>query len=272
MRNTARPVFPRDRPILPRRRCPVRILLVDDDAFSRKLMGFYLQPMGVEVELVPSGEDCLTAVAAHPPDLILMDCQMPGMDGFETTRRLRAGQYSGVILALTGNSDDDTMRNCGEAGMNGHMSKPVDAGALRARISEALPQLQGSSPTPPPAPETAAAEDPLSRARKIADAARNPAILGRLVGAFLKSAEETVGMLDTALQAEDGPGVAAAAHRLRGSSGSFGATALSEAAGKLEDALQSQPLKECSLLITDVKTLWPPLRDHLVKNSGGTVP
>lgn len=250
----------------------MRILLVDDDAFSRKLMGFYLQPMGAEVELLPGGAECLTSVAARSPDLILMDCQMPGLDGFETTRRLRASHYSGVILALTGNSDEDTLRNCSEAGMNGHMSKPVDAATLRARISEALPHLPLSAPAPAQAPAASTAEDPLARARKIADAARNPAILGRLVGAFLKSAEETLGMLESALQSQDVPGVAAAAHRLRGSSGSFGATALSEAAGNLEDALQSQPLEECGSLIAEVKTLWPPLREHLVKNSGGIAP
>ena len=247
----------------------MRILLVDDDAFSRKLMGFYLKPMGVEVELLGGGEECLAAVASKAPDLILMDCQMPGLDGFETTRRLRASQYSGIILALTGNSDDDTLRNCAQAGMNGHMSKPVDAAVLRARIAEALPQLgQVAEEAAPEVP----AEDPLARARKIADAARNPAILSRLVGSFLKSADETMGMLESAVQAQDGPGVAAAAHRLRGSSGSFGATSLSEAAGKLEDALNSQTLDQCGALIASVRSLWPPLRDVLVNNSGGTNP
>lgn len=228
--------------------------------------------MGVEVELVASGAECLTSAAAQVPDLILMDCQMPGMDGFETTRRLRASQYSGVILALTGNSDEETLRNCGASGMNGHMSKPVDAAVLRARIAEALPHLQVAAEAPAPVPEAPPAEDPLARARKIADMARNPAILTRLVGSFLKSADETVGMLEAALEARDGPAVAAAAHRLRGSSGSFGASALSEAAGKLEDALQDQTLPECGPLIREVKSLWPPLREHLVKNSGGTDP
>lgn len=233
-------------------------------------MGFYLKPMGVEVELLAGGEECLQSVAARSPDLILMDCQMPGLDGFETTRRLRARQYSGIILALTGNSDDETLRLCGEAGMNGHMSKPVDAGVLRARIGEALPHLGVAleEEAPPQVP----VEDPLARARKIADAARNPAILGRLVGSFLKSAEETMGMLESAVQAQDGPAVAAAAHRLRGSSGSFGAASLSEAAGKLEDGLERQTLEQCGALIDNVRNLWTPLRDVLVNNSGGTNP
>jgi two-component system sensor histidine kinase/response regulator len=251
----------------------VRILLVDDDAFSRKLMGMYLKPMGCEIELLAGGEECLERVAAQPPDLILMDCQMPVMDGFETTRRLRASQFSGVILALTGNSDDETLRRCSECGMNGHMSKPVDAGVLRSRIEAALPHLQlAGAPQTAPAPAPVPTEDPLARARKIADAARSPAILARLVGAFLKSADESVAMLEAGLEAQDGPAVAAAAHRLRGSSGSFGASSLSEAAGQLEDALQNGSLDACQPLIEKLKNLWPPLRELLVQNSGGTNP
>lgn len=255
----------------------MRILVVDDDAFSRKLMGLYLKPIGVDLELLPGGQECLQSVAGQQPDLILMDCQMPGLDGFETTRRLRASNYAGVILALTGNSDDETLRHCSEAGMNGHMSKPVDAATLRARISAALPHLVAAAPEPapppPPAPAAAdGAEDPLARARKISEAARNPGILVRLVGAFVKSADESMEALEASAQGQDAAGVAAAAHKLRGSAGSFGATSFSQAAGGLEDALQNQSLPECSSLIETVRRLWPALRQHLVNNSGGTTP
>ncbi len=254
----------------------MRILVVDDDAFSRKLMGLYLKPIGVDLELLPGGQECLQSVAGQRPDLILMDCQMPEMDGFETTRRLRASDYAGVILALTGNSDDETLRHCSEAGMNGHMSKPVDAATLRARIAAALPHLQAAQAEPAPPPPAPAAseggEDPLARARKISEAARNPGILVRLVGAFVKSADESMQAMEAAAQGQDAAGVSAAAHKLRGSAGSFGATTFSQAAGGLEDALQNQSLQECSSLIETVRALWPALRQHLVNNSGGTTP
>jgi len=250
---------------LARRRCPVRILLVDDDAFSRKLMGFYLKPLGAEVELLSSGEDCLRSVAAQAPDLILMDCQMPQMDGYETVRRLRASQFSGVILALTGNSDEETVQRCGEAGMNGHMSKPVDAATLRARIQEAL-GTEASAPEP-----EVPSEDPLARARSIAASAGNPALMVRLVASFLKSADESMLELTNAAARQDAAGVSAAAHRLRGSSGSFGATSLSHAAGQLEDSLQVQSLQQCDALLVRLQSLWVPLREHLASsNSGGS--
>ena len=146
----------------------------------------------------------------------------------------------------------------------------MGAGAMDPMALTNLPHLGVAleEEAPPQVP----VEDPLARARKIADAARNPAILGRLVGSFLKSAEETMGMLESAVQAQDGPAVAAAAHRLRGSSGSFGAASLSEAAGKLEDGLERQTLEQCGALIDNVRNLWTPLRDVLVNNSGGTNP
>lgn len=253
----------------------MRILVVDDDAFSRKLMGLYLKPIGVDLDLLPGGPECLLSVSSKQPDLILMDCQMPGMDGFETTRRLRQTDYAGVILALTGNSDEETVRKCSEAGMNGHISKPVDAATLRARIAEVLPNFHKASTLeeeePAPAPQPVA-EDSLARARKIAEAARNPAILARLVGAFIKSAEESMAGLEAAWLNQDAAALAASAHKLRGSAGSFGATSFSLAAGALEDALQHKTLAECSSLIDTVRGLWPGLREYLVNNSGGTTP
>ena len=247
----------------------MRILLVDDDAFSRKLMGFYLKPLGAEVELLAGGEDCLRSVAAQAPDLILMDCLMPEMDGFETVRRLRAAQFGGVILALTGNSDENTLRQCTESGMNGHISKPVDAATLRARIHEALGR-QDVAPEAEPVAE--AAEDPLARARSIATAARNPALMSRLVASFLKSAEESLLALTAAAAQQDAAGVAAAAHRLRGSSGSFGASALSRAAGNLEDSLKEQSLQQSAALLVALEGIWVPLRAHLANSSEGSVP
>jgi len=229
-------------------------------------MGFYLKPLGAEVELLSSGEDCLLSVAAQAPDLILMDCQMPQMDGYETVRRLRAAQFRGVILALTGNSDEGTLRQCTEAGMNGHMSKPVDAAVLRARIQEALGGQATAAEAEVPS------EDPLARARSIATAAGSPALMGRLVASFLKATDEVMLTLTTAASQQDAAGVAAAAHRLRGSSGSFGADGLSLAAGNLEDSLKEQSLQQCAGLLVTLEGLWVPLREHLANSSGGNTP
>lgn len=255
----------------------MQVLLVDDDAFSRKLMGMYLKPIAdLAVDMAAGGQECLDKVAQSPPDLILMDCQMPGMDGFETVTRLRSSGYQGIILALTGNSDAQTLERCSQVGMNGHMGKPVDPATLRERILTALGVSQPAPPPAPPAPVApppsstpAEAEDPLARARSIAAAANNPALLGRLVTSFIKSTADGMEQLRQAAESGDHAGVSAVAHRLRGSSGTFGAMSFSRAAGTLEDTLKERPLSECPELVRQLQEMWAAMRTQL-ENSGGT--
>ena len=78
--------------------------------------------------------------------------------------------------------------------------------------------------------------------------------------------------LTTAAAQQDAGGVSAAAHRLRGSAGSFGATSLSLAAGHLEDSLKEQSLQQCADLLVALQGLWAPLREYLANNSGGSIP
>ena len=261
----------------------VKILLVDDDAFSRKLMGYYLKPMEAVIDMASGGQECLDKVAESTPDLILMDCQMPDLDGFETVTRLRADGFEGVILALTGNSDPETLARCDQVGMNGHMGKPVDPNGLRERIQTAMEGALGApspgagsaapvapGPPPPEAPSPLPpGEDPLARARSIATAARNPALMARLVAAFVKSAEDALAQLTQAREQSDAATVAAVAHRLRGSAGTFGATTFSVAAGELEDNLKTQDLSQCSPLVENILRLWTALKSHL-ETHGGT--
>ncbi len=233
----------------------MNIVLVDDDAFSRKLMGYYLAPLGGQVTLLASGQECLDQWTQVNPDVILMDCQMPGLDGFETVLRLRAAGYGGKIIALTGNSDDETVARCRQVGMDDHLGKPVTAEKLRATIEGTLHE--------PPAEEPE--EDPLARVRQIAQSANNPALMGRLVSAFLRTTGELVEQLRLSSKAAE---VAALAHRLRGSAGTFGAARLSQSAGQLEDSLRQSSLAECAQLRQEVLELWPPLKEKLVQAGG----
>ena len=217
--------------------------MVDDDAFSRKLMAMYLAPLGGEVVQAASGAECLQRVAEGVPQLVLMDCQMPEMDGFETVTRLRAQGYQGVILALTGNSDQATLQRCREVGMNGHLSKPIQAPALKQAVQEALgmavaPSSAGSSPPAAaptlaePTPEREPDDDPTARVRELARSANSPALLQRLAAAFVKNTGAVMAEIEGVQGQADR--LQALGHKLRGSAGSFGAHRLSELAGRLE--------------------------------------
>lgn len=246
----------------------MRILLVDDDNFSRKLMGMYLKNLDAETVLLPGGQECLDSVAEQAPEIILMDCQMPGMDGFETVTELRKRGYKGIVLALTANSDEATLQRCTACGMNGHISKPVNAATLQERILGAMSE-KPAQPVPEPEAPASGQRDPLERLRGLTMATRNSSLFSRLIGSFIKSVDESIESLKDALCKEDGPGVAAAAHRIRGSAGSFGAADFSEVAGALEDKLNDTPLEHCKSQAQDILHQWGPLRSYL-ENAGGS--
>ncbi|RLT94778.1 hybrid sensor histidine kinase/response regulator [Ketobacter sp.] len=115
------------------------ILVVDDDRVNRMLLQKMLERRGLQVTCAESGDQALARAREHPFDLVLMDCQMPGLSGMEATRRLRTLEgYSKVpILALTGNGRDE-MAECFKAGMNDFMSKPLDMDGLNAMVAKWL--------------------------------------------------------------------------------------------------------------------------------------
>lgn len=116
----------------------VQILLVEDNQVNQKVATRLLEKLGVAVTIAANGKEGIERVASQPFDLILMDCQMPVMDGFEATRRLRAMGVQTPIVALTANAMKGDAENCKAAGMDEFLSKPVrrkDLEQMLARIS-----------------------------------------------------------------------------------------------------------------------------------------
>jgi CheY-like chemotaxis protein len=110
-----------------------RVLVVDDDEFNRDVLSAILSMTGAEVVTAPDGFTALASLAAGRSfDAVLMDVQMPGMDGYEATRRIRANSELAdlPVLAITANVMDGVRERCFEAGMNDFLTKPVDTPAL----------------------------------------------------------------------------------------------------------------------------------------------
>lgn len=120
-----------------------QVLLVEDNHINQVVALEFLALMGVQARLARNGVEALAACAEAAPDLVLMDIQMPGMDGLECARRLRAQQREGVlpafpILALTAHALDADVAASLEAGMDEHLTKPLDFVALRTRLQRWL--------------------------------------------------------------------------------------------------------------------------------------
>jgi len=120
-----------------------QVLLVEDNHINQVVALEFLALMGVQARLAKNGLEALSACAEAAPDLVLMDIQMPGMDGLECARRLRSQQSEGKlprfpILALTAHALDADVAASIEAGMDEHLTKPLDFVALRTRLQRWL--------------------------------------------------------------------------------------------------------------------------------------
>jgi CheY-like chemotaxis protein/HPt (histidine-containing phosphotransfer) domain-containing protein len=236
----------------------VRLLLADDNAVNRKVASRMLEHVGVEVACVTSGREALEALQDGHFDVVLMDCQMPVMDGYEATRLLR--QSDGIygdphipVIALTAHVMDRDRDKCRAAGMDDYVSKPVDAGLLQDAIARAVGRTGGAAvpelvKTVAGIPKTAAGGRTVEATRD--DGAGHelfdePALLLRiggdlefaheLVATFEEAATDVLRQMDAASASTDAEALRKLAHTLKGSAANISAGAIAHAALRLED-------------------------------------
>ena len=128
----------------------LRILMAEDNAINQRVGKLILRRAGFEIDLVADGNEALEAHRAEPYDLILMDCQMPTMDGFEASRKIRLlSEKQPAIIAVTANALAGERERCLEAGMDDYLSKPFQAEQLVAVVKKwaaALARQASASP------------------------------------------------------------------------------------------------------------------------------
>ena len=218
----------------------LHVLLVEDTPANQIVGRMLLEKMGHTTELAEDGPRALARLAVPPPfDVVLMDCQMPGMDGYEVTRRIRAGAVSGIdprvpIVALTAYAMPEDRAKCLAAGMDDYLSKPIDPDELRGLLAR-RGLVSVSPPASPRAPE---APSPLD-ARAVAmlqslPGRHGPSLWPEMVAMFTEQEPAVLAELDRLAEARDGVALAAAAHRLAGSCASVGARTMQSAARAIE--------------------------------------
>ncbi|OAN55982.1 hypothetical protein A6A04_10505 [Paramagnetospirillum marisnigri] len=220
----------------------LRILVAEDNPVNQQVAIGLLRKLGHSVDVAGDGVEAVESVRSRPYDLVLMDVQMPEMDGLEATRAIRGlgGRAAGIpIVAMTANAmrGDETM--CLEAGMDGYISKPIDRAKLREVVSRHADTL-GAAPAMPCAPATVPAEPAvdfsvLDTLAEDIEVETVVAILAR----FHEDGLERAAAARAALQAGDLDQVKREGHTLKGAAASTGLLAIRNAGLALENAAKA---------------------------------
>ena len=206
---------PKSPSILPHSRPPgrsLRILVVDDHEVNHAVVGAVLKKWGHGVSTAFDGQEALDKLATETYDVVLMDLQMPVLDGLDATRRLRqreaeSGAARVPVVAMTARAMDEDREGCLAAGMDGYLSKPLDQRAL----FETLAQLGGASDMPVRA---LASED-------IAPVISDPSLVRHVASLFLSTAPDQLARLTRAIEEGDATEARSVVHSLRGAAAYF---------------------------------------------------
>jgi PAS domain S-box-containing protein len=247
-----------------------RILVADDSALNQQVAMEMLQGVGATVSLASNGHEVLALLRVQRFEAVLMDVQMPGMDGVEATRQIRADPaLDGVlIIALTASASTQERRWCLDAGMNDFISKPIKPALLYGTLARCLAQrpataLDGSVAQAGPSGQTQMAADLVDLSKLIDIIGNDPAQLRKFVLLFLASSQAQMARIEAALQAAELDTLISLGHGLRGEVDTMGAAGLTALCVKLEQLKAGGDLAQASQIVLDMRWQMAQVRAHL---------
>ncbi len=267
-------------------RFDAHVLLAEDNGVNQVVARNMLKSMGCSYEIVANGQLALSAVKQGHYDLVLMDCQMPEMDGYEATRAIRQweAEHGGQrlpVVALTANALVGDAEACRAAGMDDHLAKPYTRKQLAQTIARWLPaskvlgeqaQARPQEPQPLLAPDdTLLDQAALDNIRAIDDG--DGSVIREVIEIYLLESPAQLQALDQALERSDGAAVGRVAHALKSASFNVGAARLGETARELERVGLAGDLVAAKRLVGAVNGLYqrvePLLRQEIARSLEG---
>ncbi|MCP5161664.1 MAG: response regulator [Hahellaceae bacterium] len=233
-----------------------KVLLVEDNPTNQEVALYLLRDAGLECDLCNNGQQALnrlSEVAADYYQLVLMDVQMPGLDGLETTRRIRRlnPERHLPIIAMTASAIVGDKERCIEAGMNDCLTKPIDIARLYQTLAFWLPAAETSASTVACVDSDALDRLPLLPGIRISEIRTrfqtHPDLFLRLLARFASHHERFTERLELALKERDFSGAQQLVHYLRGESAHLGATALQNICAQLENELVTGQISDASI-------------------------
>ncbi|RSZ55852.1 EAL domain-containing protein [Massilia atriviolacea] len=228
-------------------RTSFRILVAEDNRTNQMVAAGMLAMNGCACEFAANGREALEAARTSSFDLILMDCSMPEMDGYEATAHIRAfEQGTGrrtPLVAMTANTQRGDAEKCLAAGMDDYLAKPITLFELRQKLDRWLPRGEEQRSAQAPGEHAAGNSDsPIDQAMFVKLREIMGSSLAQAISPFLEDTPQYLLDLETAAHGGDGESARAKAHAIKGSSGNLGATHLAQLAKEAEDhAIAGRP-------------------------------
>jgi PAS domain S-box-containing protein len=240
-----------------RRAGGLRALVVEDNFVNQKVAQRQLEKLGHKVEVAGNGARAIEMLALQKYDVVIMDCQMPVLDGYEATRQIRAGRVPNLdrqvpIIALTAYAMESDRQKCLAAGMDEFVSKPIRYEELKAAIERVLARPVGAAPSPagasPSAKPVVLDLAQFEHLKSLQDA-DHPNFLANLIDLFLKETPKRFRDLAASLAAGDARAARQLAHTVKGACDNFGGRALQALCKEIEECVGRGDLKGASVLI-----------------------
>jgi CheY-like chemotaxis protein/HPt (histidine-containing phosphotransfer) domain-containing protein len=253
-------------------RLPLRILLAEDNATNQKLALRLLARMGYRADLAANGLEAVQALERQTYDVVLMDLQMPEMDGLEATRQIHQrwpGEQHPYVIAMTANTMEGDQEMCLAAGMDDYISKPIRVEALVEALERSSANVQvrranqAGVELETPAVRPQAYLDPAALDNLRDTAGGDPTFLAELIDTFLEDAPQLLDDLRQALAEKNPASVRLAAHSLKSNGAEFGATTFADLCLQLEMLGKSGQLAGAEALLTHVKEEFEKVKSAL---------
>ncbi|MBD3880357.1 response regulator [Phormidium tenue FACHB-886] len=223
-------------------RHPLRILLAEDHLVNQKMALLILQRLGYRADVASNGIEVLGALRRQPYDLVLMDVQMPEMDGLSATRRIcQEWQVRPRIVAMTANAMQGDRQRCLDAGMDDYITKPIRVNELVQVLEKAQPLTDDSNRTSQASSLLVSTFDTLQDVRRNAGA-DNPKDWIEIIDCYLEESPKLLHLLQEALAQADLTTLRRTAHTLKAGSATLGAQSLAHLCKQLEAMLQSDEI------------------------------
>jgi len=242
----------------------VRILLAEDNVVNQKVGLRQLKKLGYSADAVANGVEAVETLKRIPYDIVLMDCHMPELDGYEATRMIRQWELEMndtqrppvYVIALTANALESDREKCLAAGMNDYLSKPVKLPELQAVLQEAarfVRPVAARKPAEIGSADPRSAIDPaaIANLRKLAEPGEPDAAV-ELIDLFLRDTPVKIQDLQSAIARSDAPALKESAHGLKGSASNLGARRLARLCADLEKRSEAGALAEAAELFAQV--------------------